>query len=306
MRQSLAWIPVLVLLASSHGLAEDSGSAPKEDPIPSLDDPHAKGRYSVEIIGWSKDERRYALRVYRRADINDLDGEFPYCKGYIDTRGEKFSGSLSLLLYEEGKRLGGWLIRDEVPCTPPKIANQRLGKAKAALAKQGIRLVATGATVLPSAEGGRKPSYQKHEKALHITSEVLAILPHGPWARQPVRISYEEIMEKDDVDYGGEYTSGKSTVDFRLYVGDTDETRNLQLLEFHAGPISWGYSAGGWSCTFDRIFLSPSGKRLVALARFRVEELRSVHAPIVMMGTVDMEEYFGRLQRLEQLFAPPP
>src|SRR3954467_11823454 len=136
----------LLLCTSIPALAEEK--------VPGLDD--AQGMTNdVQLIGWSKDEGRYALRVYDILPEPFGEEQPPLCKGYIDHAGKPFRGGLSLVLYEGNQRTGGWRIQEARTCTPPDTARERLVQAKAALAEQGIDLTLLGATVTASKEATR-------------------------------------------------------------------------------------------------------------------------------------------------------
>src|SRR5262245_15443566 len=99
---SILRLPIALLLCAS-------GSALAEEKVPGLD----KGQdimkhgltHDVQLIGWSKDERRYALRVYERpidgeGFDRDVGAKIAFCRGYLDHAGRPFRGGLSLVLYE--------------------------------------------------------------------------------------------------------------------------------------------------------------------------------------------------------------
>jgi hypothetical protein len=109
---------------------------------------------SLEILGWSSDEQRFALRLYDEEDSEGEEGK-PYCPGYVDHQGQSFHGSLKLGVYEQGKKPTWFPIQDSGKCTPPKKARERLDKAKQELARLGIDLSQKqpGTRLGPNAKG---------------------------------------------------------------------------------------------------------------------------------------------------------
>lgn len=96
------------------------------------------GEQSLQVIGWSADEQRFAVRVYDEERQSTKEEEF--CPGYVNHRGERFLGSLKLGVSEPGKTPSWFPIQDDGKCTPPKKARERLEKAKQELARLGIDL----------------------------------------------------------------------------------------------------------------------------------------------------------------------
>ncbi|WP_224250180.1 hypothetical protein [Hyalangium gracile] len=95
---------------------------------------------SLQIIGWSADEQRFAVRVYTDETTGMEAEDEPFCPGYVNHQGEKFRGSLMLGVYDKDKKPTWFDIQDSGECTPPKKAKERLEKAKKALAALGIDL----------------------------------------------------------------------------------------------------------------------------------------------------------------------
>jgi hypothetical protein len=278
MTRLLAFSSALLLLLPGTALAKDK--------VPGLDELEASTQ-EVQLIGWSQDERRYALRVY---DLQDLMGEEdppPYCKGYVDHTGKKFRGGLSIVLYEGGKRIGSWRIQDW-KCTPPEKSRERLAQAKAALVEQGIDLTATGVTLAPPEKSRPKPSEQEKGGTTLTTATTPVTLPHGPWAQKTVEIlcrTETRIVGSEDEDMG----KRTSTVAFTLRLGTGKDA--IPLSELRLGPIEWWLNmAGFWSASFDRLFVSPSGKVLVALGSVHHGNMRISSTPRLLIGAVDLAE----------------
>jgi hypothetical protein len=104
----------------------------------------------VEVAGWSADERSFALRVIAYEDVEaaaEMGADRPPCEGYVDDKGEQFSGELSLLIFQGAKLVGRHPIQDGTAdggaqtddgCTPPAVAKARLSRAKADMKKRGV------------------------------------------------------------------------------------------------------------------------------------------------------------------------
>ncbi len=148
-----SWLPgarALALVLSTSALAGETVAVS-----------HGEARLpSVQFIGWSADEQRYAVRVFSLDDVEysseffddierakmekvhtynasrqDKDG---YCKGYVDHQGKRFRGGLELRVYEGGKKVLSLPIQDQPRCTDGKVAATRLAEAKKKLAELGI------------------------------------------------------------------------------------------------------------------------------------------------------------------------
>jgi hypothetical protein len=102
-RASLLWFTSL-WLASSTAFAQK--------PVPGLDNPQGVN-LDVQVLGWSKDEKRYALRIYDLEVSYEAAATSDLCPGYVNHEGKKFHGGLSFALYEGDKRLSAWRIQDE-------------------------------------------------------------------------------------------------------------------------------------------------------------------------------------------------
>lgn len=283
-----------VLAAVLLALAPEGAWA--EEPVPSLDDQKAT-TLDVQILGWSADERRYALRVYDLIEVFDEEDGPPACKGYVDHTGKKFLGGLSFVVYEGSRRIGGWRIQDAKKCTPPETARERLAQAKAALAEQGIDLTATGAMLVGDPD--QRPSVHKKGKKTESRLTTNLPLPHGPWAGKKLEadclVEEQEISKKVE----GEKETvlrAQATLTLRLVSGKS----SAALSKFQLGPsqqpnegVSWIWSAG-----FDRALLSPSGKVLVPLAYVHHGDMRLNNKPRILGAPVELAAKLGE--------APPP
>ncbi|WP_147450317.1 hypothetical protein [Corallococcus carmarthensis] len=279
-----------VLLA----LAPEAARA--EEKVPNLADEKANTQ-EVQILGWSADEKRFALRVY---DLTERwfgdSAPPPACKGYVDHKGEKFVGGLSFVLYEGGKQVGGWRIQDAKKCTPPETARERLAKAKAALAEKGIDLTATGATLAADLSLRAGPQKKGKDTEYRLTSTFP--LPHGPWAGTKFEadavVVEEDVMVKDSPDAPDSEAMptvrGRAKVQLRLVSGKRSvAVGDLKLGPDEADPgMSWVWTAG-----FDRALLSPSGKVLVPLVFVRHGDMRLFDTPRILMAPVDLADKLG-------------
>jgi hypothetical protein len=263
----------LLLLTSTAALARGK-VAPKVDDSPEvLED--------LQLVGWSKDEQQFAVRVYARTDPDGdaLREPEPYCPGYVDHRGKKFRGGLMLQSHDGKQFTGAWHIQDSNPCTPPETVRDRLAQAKAALSEQGIDLSAVGSTVLVPRKHGKSPS--PHFKLGTSITTTRLVMPSGPWARQPVDVTCRvetryKVKPKDDP--RGSMTS-RATFTVRLRSGK----KPTPLGEFTLGPEDWLATMGGqWTPSVDRFYLSPSGKSFVLVARLEDGS--------VVLGRVDLPE----------------
>lgn len=277
-------LPGLLLAALALGPV----SALAQEAVPGLDTPESM-THEVQLLGWSKDERRYALRIY---DVLDLGGEEeppPFCKGYVDHAGRKFRGGLSFVLYEGEKRIGAWRIQDLKTCTPLETAHERLAQAKAALAEQGIDLEATGAIL--KGKAGQKPSTRTKGRKQTTVLTTTLVLPHGAWASKELevdcRVESQELSEDDEYP---PLRRSSATFTLRLREGK----RATALGEFRMDPIDWSlHMAGHWSAEFDCLFISPSGRVLVGLARVKHGNMRYSSSPRLLFAHVDLAEHLG-------------
>ncbi|WP_224240448.1 hypothetical protein [Hyalangium gracile] len=269
-----------------------SSAAPARDKAPPKPDVSSDMPADFQLIGWSKDEKRFAVRRYDLSDSeDDLSEPPPYCPGYVNHLGKKFRGGLLLQLYEGTTATKTWGIQDSEPCTPPETARERLTQAKAALAEQGVDLLAVGAVVMPR-KGARKATPRGNSKLAVGTATTTLVLPSGPWARQTVDVTCRVERRdsgKSEEDGIGTYLS-RATFTVRLRTGK----KPVALGEFTLGPTEWSpVMAGRWDPTFDRLFLSPSGKSFVLLARLDEGNMHDSSVSSVVLGLVALPERPG-------------
>jgi hypothetical protein len=281
MSRRSSFLLALVLLCSGGALARGRAAPKVDDASDVVED--------LQLIGWSQDEQRFALRVYDLADLDgdDLSEPPPYCPGYVDLRGKKFRGSVMLQAHDGKQFTGAWNIQDVQPCTAPETARERLAQAKANLEQQGIDLSAVGSTVAPPRKGGRS-SPPKSKPGITTTTTRLA-LPSGPWARQFVEISCRVETRQKPKPKGSPtgWMSSKATFTVRLRSGK----KPTSLGEFTLGPDDWMVTpAGHWIPTVHRLFLSPSGKSFVLVARLDSGSLRDGGSSSMVLGRVDLPE----------------
>jgi hypothetical protein len=275
-----------ILLAAL--LVLPAGAALAQEAVPGLDTPKTTS-HQVQLLGWSKNERRYALRIYDLLDLAGEEEEPPFCKGYVDHAGKKYRGGLSFVLYEGDKRIGAWRIQDLKTCTPPETARERLTQAKAALAEQGIDLAAPGVTL--KGKPGQKPTSRLKGRKETTQLTTTLTLPHGDWASKKVevdcRVETQQLAE-DDEDYGERRSSVTFTL--RIRAGKTP----TPLGEFRTGPVDWSLNmAGHWSPAFDQLFVSPSGRVLVGTASVKYGNMRFSSSPRLLFAHVDLAERLG-------------
>ncbi|MFL5347803.1 MAG: hypothetical protein ACJ8AT_23690 [Hyalangium sp.] len=286
----------LLLLASSAALARGKPSPRLGDTPDTLDD--------LQLVGWSKDEKRFAVRVYNRTDPagDALSEPEPYCPGYVDHRGKKFRGGLMLQSHDGAQFTGTWHLQDTGQCTPPETMRDRLAQAKTALSEQGIELTAVGSTVLVPRKPGKTPS-PRFKLGTSLSTTWLA-LPSGPWAKQFVEVTCRvetryKVKPKDNPKGS---MSSRATFTVRLRSGK----RPLPLGEFSLGPAEWIAAMGGqWTPSVDRLYLSPSGKSLVLIARLDDGNPSSLSSSSVVLGRVELPERPESSSRLSASAAEP-
>jgi hypothetical protein len=268
----------LLLLTSNAALAKGKASA-KAPVAPEMPN-------DLQIIGWSKDEKRFAVRLYELdVENNELDEPPPYCPGYINHKGKKFMGGLRFQLFEGPKSLNTWNIQDAQPCTPPDAARDRLAQAKAALTEQGVDLTAIGGIAMPT----QKPRITSKRKGRTwvTTAASAVVLPSGPWAGQRIEISCRvDNRESAEAD---EDPSAPITSQATFKVGLRSGKSLAPLGEFTLGPTDWSaMQAGHWTPTFDRLLLSPSGKSFVVLAHMDEGNMRGASSYSHVLGLVEL------------------
>lgn len=268
----------LLLLTSNAALAKGKASA-KAPTAPEM--PH-----DLQVIGWSKDEKRFAIRVYElNGETNELDEPPPYCPGYIHHKGKKFRGALRLQLFEGDKALNTWNIQDAQPCTPPDVARDRLAQAQAALNEQGVELTAIGGMALPTQKP--KPPPKRKGRAWVTTAASAVLLPSGPWAGQRIEISCR-VDNRESANAKGD-PSVPITSQALFKVGLRAGKNLMPLGEFPLGPADWSATqTGHWTPTFDRLLLSPSGKSFVVLAHLDEGNMQGGASYSRVLGRVEL------------------
>jgi hypothetical protein len=265
-----------------------ASAALAQQAVPVLDNP--KGiNHEVQLLGWSKDERRYALRIYDLDIAYEAAATSEPCKGYVNHLGKPFYGGLSFALYEGMKQRSGWRIQgaEGYECTPPEKAREQLAQSKEALAKEGIDFTAVGATLVPPAKGP-KPSVQKKGKKEISNAVTQFVVPHGPWAQQVLevqcRVEVEPLETQDEPE--AEF-SRTSLVTFTLGLRQGKSTAKLG--EYRMKKVEWNTGDGAsFTPRLDRIFLSPSGQRAVVLGAFLREDGQLILDPRVIVAVVDL------------------
>ncbi|WP_224368581.1 hypothetical protein [Hyalangium versicolor] len=271
----------LLLFASSAVLAKGNPA------LKSSVSPDAPA--DLQLIGWSKDEKRFAVRIYSLTDneSDDLNEPPPYCPGYMDHRGKKFRGGLRFQLYDGAKPVGDWPIQDLEKCTPPETARDRLSQANTALAQQEVDLRNLGTLVVPRKPA--RPLPRGKGKTLISTATTPLVLPSGPWARQTVTVSCRvetTALGTSENAPAGTYSS-RATFTVRL----RSSKKPAPLAEFTLGPFEGSATqAGNWTPTVDRLVLSPSGRRFVLLGRVDEGPQHGGSALSVVLGLVELPE----------------
>ena len=268
----------LLLLTSTAALAKSK--APARPPAAPEMPP------DFQIIGWSKDEKRFAARVYDLdMENNELDEPPPYCPGYVSHRGKKFRGALRLQLFDGKQSTGTWNIQEAQPCTPPETARDRLAQANEALAQQGVDLLSVGGIAAPAQKA--KTTTKRKSRSSLTTAVSAVVLPSGPWAGQRVEITCR-VDTKDNA-APNEDSSGAMTSRATFTVGLRSGKTLNPLGEFTLGPTEWSeMQAGFWTATFDRLLLSPSGKSFVVLGHLEEGNVRGGSSSSVVLGLVEL------------------
>lgn len=276
MSRRSSFLLALLLLTSNAALAKGKASA-KAPAAPEMPN-------DLQIIGWSKDEKRFAVRVYDLdAENNELDEPPPYCPGYVDHRGKKFRGALQLQLFAGKKATATWNIQESQPCTPPETARDRLAQAKAALTQQEVDLSSIGGVAVPAQKA--KTTTKRKGRTLITTAVSAVALPSGPWAGQRVEITCRVEAQDTDEESAGAAMKSQGTFTVGLRSGKT----LTPLGEFSLDPAEWSaWQAGYWTLTFDRLLLSPSGKSFVVLAHLAEGNMRGGSSSSMVMGLVEL------------------
>lgn len=235
-------------------------------PAHAAKDPLARGTedHTAQLIGWSADEKRFALRLYLRdAAISDRKDDEPIaCPGYTDNEGNPLRGGLVVLVYERGRLLSSFPIYDREKCTPPDVSKKRQEAATKKLAALGISLERRGQYYVPKFQG---PTVTVSEGA-----------------QAPYTLEYEERLQSTGADPSKGLVRG--TVEQDLYVRK-GETRQKVLTR--KAPYEYSTRmAGGWKAGLDLVFASPSGNTLVVLSHEFVANMASRRKSLRLMGVL--------------------
>jgi hypothetical protein len=239
----------------------------------------------VKLVGWSRDERRIAFRVYswlngtyEAHQVDEARGEVPrgdaeeeeeregpamgqMCKGYVDHRGRPFRGWMELQVFEQRKLVRILPIQDGLFCTPPEELARRRAGVKQKLAEMGI--------------DPRRPGSAFVLKPRGMRMEVKA------GRRAPYTLEYVNATRvKRDEQEGNSRLQGA----LRLFLLKDGKRRKLFEHELDAR-----FSSGSvYAVNLSHVFVSPSGERLVVLAYRRAENMRGVDEDTWITGVVDL------------------
>lgn len=248
-----ALFPSLVACVLSLFLAPPALAAePAEDVLV-----RGYNEFDLQLIGWSQDEQRFVFRIYARPNPYETGdygggeeeeeqkpkdpwmGKDGFCKGYVDHRGKRFHGSLTMVVFEGMKRVVSLPIQDEETCTSPEVAATRLAEAKKKFAELGLDLTRTGTG-----------SGLKRGTRVAVKEGRLA----------PYTLEFEDKTRRDDIE-------GTNSVRHhgvqRLFVRKGSARK--QLLE-HKSDKTFDATMGGDDTEqLSQVFVSPSGERVVVL-----------------------------------------
>jgi hypothetical protein len=229
-------------------------------------DPLAQGLedHEAQVIGWSADERRFAVRLYLRdaADFERKDDEIVACEGYVTHEGHPLRGGLVLLAYERGRLLSSFPIYEREKCTPPDVSQKRLEDATKKLGALGINLEVPGQEFIPMLNGPTVTVSQG---------------PQGSYV-----LEYEKRLQGKAVD--AKSAQERGTVEQDLYVRKGDTRQKL-----FTRKSSYTYSTrmnGYWEPGLSRVFTSPSGKTLVVLGHEITGNMASRRKSLRLLGVL--------------------
>ncbi|SEK71637.1 hypothetical protein SAMN05444354_102155 [Stigmatella aurantiaca] len=229
-------------------------------------DPLAKGQgdHVAQVIGWSSDEKRFAVRLYARSQpaSPQVDREPEACEGYVNGEGHPFRGSLTVLAYEGGRLLSLFPIQEAGTCTPLTQAQERLNAALKRLEALGIQMGAPAKELLFSPETG----------GLRVED--------GPQA--PYTLEYAERLVPQPPKPKQSLQRGVLEQELSVLKGGT-RTKVLS----RRTPYEYTTAAAGyWRPGLDRLFLSPSGKTLVVMGAERVGNLSGGRKSLRLLGVL--------------------
>ena len=242
---------------------------------------------TAQLIGWSPDEQRYAFRTYSLKEDDGLETETEewqkaheeveaynasrqgpegFCKGYLDHKGKPFKGSLTLVVFEGGKKLLTLPIQDEPRCTDTQVAAERLGEAKKKLLELGID---TGRVGQEFALVSGKKVHVKPEKQP----------PYAVEYAYRVR-DIEKVKDSEDPDPFAIHLRG--TLDLLVHRGGKKQKVYSQKVK-----RDYSRSMGGMvEESLSRLYVSPSGERGVVLGAGRSGDGRSGFAASLTVAPV--------------------
>jgi hypothetical protein len=235
-------------------------------PARAATDPLAQGTedHEAQVIGWSADEKRFAVRLYLRdaAHIERRDDEIVACEGYVTHEEHPLRGGLVLLAYERGRLLSTFPIYDRDKCTPPDVSKKRLADAKKKLGALGINLETPGKELIPLHNG---PTVTVNQG------------PQGSYV-----LEYEKRLQNQVVDPKAKKERGTAEQNLYLRQGET-----RQKLLTRTQPYSYSTSMNGyWEPGLARVFASPSGKTLVVLSHEILGNMANRRKSLRLMGVL--------------------
>jgi hypothetical protein len=233
----------------------------------------------VKSLGWSRDEQRIAFQIHSwlngTYEAHQMDDSMPddgdesmpgpgrFCKGYVNHLGKPFHGSLEVRVFERGRRAQGQWILDDIYCTPPEEAAKQWTVARQKLAGAGIDSRRPGRTFVLKPRGMRMD------------------VKEGRWA--PYVLEYVNTTRlRPEAQEGSSRFHGA----LRLYLRKGSTRRMVFEQEFDTRFSS--DSGSGYAVTLSHVFVSPSGERLVVLARERAENMRGTDEQTWVTGVVDL------------------
>jgi hypothetical protein len=235
-------------------------------PASAAKDPLAQGTedHEAQVIGWSADEKRFAVRLYlREAALHERkDDEIIACEGYLTHEEHPLRGGMVLLAYERGRLLSTFPIYDNNRCTPPDESKKRLEDAKKKLSGLGINLDTPGQEIIPLFNGPKANVSQG---------------PQGPYS-----LEYEKRLLNKVVNAKAGEERGNVEQDLYLSKGDTRQ-------KLFTRKSSYAYSTrvnGYWEPGLSRVFVSPSGKTLVVLGHEITGNMTKRRSSLRLLGVL--------------------
>lgn len=233
-----------------------------------------EGVSEAQVVGWSSDERRFALRQFDLMS-EDIYEETEPCPGYIDHRGKPFMGTLTLQAYEIANE-GMFLLEsftiqhgparptefDPDDCTPPAEAKENLEAAKRRFAELGIDLEKKGTVVKLTADTPAKLNGPNGDYTLEYDSSGLSF---------------------DEEDEDGEWTGAAHAYGTHSLVMDQDGKRKIlaqRSLDKEYGLIGAGYFSTGVS----HVNVSPGGRAVVVIGHESEGNMRGSDKALFFWG----------------------